>query len=260
MKNSILFAALILAHLCRLSGQSLSQPIVIEDDDWKFNGTENLMFVPENRNDANSRQIGLHFFHFPAREESNLPPVVFLGAGPGEPYSVEVFYDGERAEAWRFELNFVNQKRDVLLINQRGNSDMPGLPVSNFIYRWNNGGSLGRPLDLAVRNQNRRESYARHCEQYQARGIDLRGYDVLHFVDDIEAVRRHFGFPKMAFIGNSFASQWALGYIQRYPERVDRALFSGIEPLDHNYDDPEEIWEVLRKIEAYAKIRSGNRR
>ncbi len=263
MKNLILFPSLLLALYCSAFAQQfapnpisetsvISQPVVIEDDDWRFEGTQNLIFVPENRLDPNSRKIALHFFRFPAREKSNLPPVAFLGAGPGEPYSVEVFFDGERAEAWRYELNFVNQKRDVILINQRGNSEAPGLQISNFIYRWRNGGTLDRPLDQALRNKNRRESYERAIEDYEARGIDLKGYDILHFVDDIEAVRRHLKCPKIALIGNSFASQWAMGYIQRYPENVDRALFSGVEPLDHNYDDPDEIWKVLHKIERFA--------
>lgn len=243
----------LLAQKIDSSAVLLSQPVVIEDDDWKFEGTQNMILVPENRNEADSRLLTLQFFKFPAREKSNLPPVVFLGAGPGEPYSVEVFYNGARAEAWRYELNFVNQKRDVILINQRGNSDAPGLQINNFRYRWHNGGSLDKPLDLAKRDRNRKEAYAKYIKQYTSQGIDLRGYDILHFVDDIEAVRLVLGYSKIALVGNSFASQWALGYIQRYPQNIDRALFSGVEPLDHNYDDPQGFWEVLKKIDAYAQ-------
>ena len=232
----------------------LSQPVLIEDDDWKFEGTQNLILVPENRNEPESRKIALQFFKFPAKNKSSLAPVVFLGAGPGEPYSVDVFFKGSRAEAWRYELNFVNQNRDVILINQRGNSSAPGLQISEFRYKWNNGGTLDQPFDLHLMNQNRKVAYKKYSEEYTEKGIDLRGYDILHFIDDIEDIRKHFNYEKLALIGNSFASQWGLGYIQRYPNNVDRALFSGIEPLDHNYDDPDEIWEVLKKINEYAKV------
>jgi pimeloyl-ACP methyl ester carboxylesterase len=231
----------------------ISQPVLIEDDDWSFEGTENLIFVPENRNDPNSREIAIHFFRFPAKEKSELPPVIFLGAGPGEPYSIDVFYKGRRAEAWRFELNFVNQKRDVILINQRGNPESPGLTISNFKYKWNNGGSLDKPFDLALMNKNRKEAYVAHIAKFESKGIDPKGYDIIHFIDDIEAIRKRLNYQKIALIGNSFASQWALGYIQRYPKNVDRALFSGIEPLDNNYDDPDGRWKVLEKIDAYAQ-------
>ncbi|WP_350290179.1 alpha/beta fold hydrolase [uncultured Croceitalea sp.] len=231
----------------------VSQPIVIEDDDWQFEGTENLIFVPENRNDPKSRKIALHFFKFPAKEKSKLPPVIFLGAGPGESYHTDVFYDGRRAESLRWELNFVNKKRDVILINQRGNPEAPGLPIHNFIYEWSNGGSLNKPFDLKLMNQNRKEGYLKYIHKYTSKGIDLKGYDIIHFIDDIETIRKELDYNKIALIGNSFASQWALGYMQRYPHNVDRAIFSGVEPLDHNYDDPNGIWKVLEKIEEYAR-------
>lgn len=259
MKNLLPFLLLLVGIACQQTTDTLtettnliSQPFLVEDDDWRFEGTANLLMVPENRLDPDSRIIALHFLHFPAKEKSNLPPVAFLGAGPGEPYSYDVFFDGKRAEAWRYELEFVNQKRDVILINQRGNSGAPGLPIADFRYRWPNGGADDKPLDLVLMNENRRKAYAEYIEAYTAKGIDLRGYDVMHFVEDIEVIRKQFGYEKIALIGNSFATQWALAYIRQYPERVDRALFSGIEPLNNNYDDPDGIWEVLAKVNAHA--------
>ncbi len=263
MKNILLYSFVLLLLACKQNSNEgsklsldkfvISQPVHVADDDWSFRGTENMLFVPENRNDPNSRKIPLHFFRFPAKDTATLPPVVFLGAGPGEPYSTEVFYKGRRAEAWRYELNFVNQHRDVILINQRGNSSSPGMQIPEFRYKWNNGDSLDKPFDLALMGQNRKAAYAAKIQTYQESGIDLRGYDILHFVDDIETVRQHLNVEKIALIGVSFASQWALGYVQRYPKNVDRALLSGVEPLDHNYDDPQERWRVLEKIERYAE-------
>jgi pimeloyl-ACP methyl ester carboxylesterase len=256
MKQVILISVLLLSFSCTTKTKEatliISQPLYVADDDWEFQGTENMIFVPENRNDPLSRKIPLHFIKLPAKKTSTLPPVVFLGAGPGEPYSTTVFYKGRRAEAWRYELDFVNQNRDVILINQRGNSDSPGMQIPEFRYKWNNGGSLDKPFDLNLRGQKRKAAYAMHIKKYTDQGIDLRGYDILHFVDDIEAVRQQLNYDKIALVGVSFASQWALGYIQRYPEHVDRALLSGVEPLDYNYDDAQERWKVLEKINAYA--------
>ena len=229
----------------------LSQPVLIADDGWSFSGTQNILLVPENRSDPDSRKIALHYFRFPAQNPSGRPPAVFLGAGPGEPYSTEVFFLGERAEAWRFELALANRNRDVILINQRGNSEAPGLQINNFHYDWKNG-FADKPLDAAWRENNRRNAYGQKIAYFKSKGVDLRGYDVISFVDDIESVRAFLGHEKLALIGNSFASQWALAYIKRYPEHVDRALFSGIEPLDYNYDDPDELWKVYQSIERLA--------
>ena len=46
-------------------------------------GRQGLLVVPENRAARESRPISIHFFHFPAREASTLPPVFFLPGGPG---------------------------------------------------------------------------------------------------------------------------------------------------------------------------------
>ncbi|MEO1449724.1 MAG: alpha/beta fold hydrolase [Bacteroidota bacterium] len=258
MKYTILLC-LMWGWICHASDHPkpicLSQPVHINEEGHDFRGTENLLMVPENRNDPNSRLIALHFFHFPAKEKSTLAPVAFLGAGPGEPYAVKHFYEsyqGPRAKAWTWELNFVNQKRDLLLINQRGNPESPGLPIPEFAYRWQNG-SLDEPLSIEGRNERRKEAFAKQLAAFAEQGVDARGYDILHFVDDIDAIRTYFGYEKMAFFGNSFGSQWGLAYIRRYPEHVDRAVFSGVEPLDHGYDDPQGVWQVLEQIDAYAR-------
>lgn len=233
----------------------ISQAVYIQEEDIEFTGTENILLVPENRQRADSRQIGLHFLHFPAKEPSNLPPVVFLGAGPGEPYSTRHFYQsyqGPRAKAWTWEMMLVNQKRDLILINQRGNPDAPGLPPRDFVYRWKNG-YKDKPFDLVERQSNRRKALEQCIEESKTNGMDIEGYDILHLVGDIEAVRQHYGYEKLAFIGTSFGSQWGLAYIQLHPEHCDRALFSGVEPLDHAYDDPKGLWAVLEQIETYAK-------
>ncbi|MBX2816852.1 MAG: alpha/beta hydrolase [Saprospiraceae bacterium] len=259
MKKVLFFSALLLACHGILFTQSpqtsgwVSQPFRVADDDWIFEGTQNLLLVPENRNDPESRMIALHYIHLPALQPSHLPPVVFLGAGPGETYSAEVFYQGKRAEAWRMELSLVNQERDVILINQRGTSGAPGLPIPDFRYRWNNGGALEQPFDLSLMNENRKKAYAQAIRYYSDKGVDLRGYDALHFIDDIETVRRHLKTTKIALVGTSFGSQWAMGYMRRYPKHVDRALLSGVEPLNNNYDDPEGIWKVLTKIAQTAE-------
>jgi len=229
-----------------------SQPVNITDEGFDFTGTSNLVRIPENRSNSSSRDIVIQYFHFKAKEESNLSPVFFLGAGPGEPYNIKAFYNGSRARAWIWELEHVNKKRDVVLLNQRGNHDAPGIQINNFKFRFRHG-EKEKPLDAKLRSKNIKNAYQRKVKYYKDQGIDLAGYDIINFTDDIESVRKLLGAEKIALIGNSFGSQWALAYMQRYPDHVDRALLSCVEPLDHNYDDPQGVWKVLEKIEQHAQ-------
>lgn len=229
-----------------------SQPIRIDDDGLDFEGTSNLILVPENRANPKSRSIVIQYFHLKSKEASNLPPVFFLGAGPGEPYDIAAFYNGSRAKAWTWELEQVNQKRDVILLNQRGNHEAPGIQINDFKFRFRHG-EADKPLDAQARKDNIKNAYREKVNYYQEQGVDLAGYDIINFTDDIESVRKLLGASKIALIGNSFGSQWALAYMQRYPDHVDRTLLSCVEPLDHNYDDPQGVWQVLQKIDTYAQ-------
>lgn len=82
---------------------------------------------------------------------------MFLGAGPGKSYSSKHFYKyyhGKRAQSWYWELSFVNQKRDLILINQRDNPDAPGLPLDSFELKYKNRENVP-PFDWNKRNKNR---------------------------------------------------------------------------------------------------------
>lgn len=48
-----------------------------------------------------------------------------------------------------------------------------------------------------------------------------------YHVEDLEAVRRHFGLERMKLITHSFGSVLAARYAQTYPERVERMVFHG---------------------------------
>src|SRR5580765_4082270 len=51
-----------------------------------------------------------------------------------------------------------------------------------------------------------------------------RDYAITTMVDDIEALRREFGTPKLALIGHSFGSVLALEYAAKYPNNVSHLI------------------------------------
>ncbi len=220
-----------------------------------FIGTENLFFVREQRNNQSSRKIAIHYFRFPAKEKTNLAPLFYLPGGPGGYFSEDHFYQqkkGPSAKAWTTEISIYNQKRDVIILNQRGNSNAPGDSFSNFRYRTFIG-SPEQPMDLTALADRQYKSILQSVEDLRSEGIDLSGYDIINIVDDIEEIRSFYNYKKIALVGSSFGSQWALGYIQRYPENVDRALLSAIEPLDHSLDDPKFVWNMFKRLSEYAE-------
>lgn len=53
----------------------------------------------------------------------------------------------------------------------------------------------------------------------------LLGMD--RFVEDLDAVRRHFGMERMVLLAHSFAPLLAASYARTYPDRVERMIFLG---------------------------------
>lgn len=55
-------------------------------------------------------------------------------------------------------------------------------------------------------------------------------YSIAQLVDDIEALRRHLGAPRIDLIGHSFGTILGLEYAARYPDRVAHLVLAGAVP------------------------------
>jgi proline iminopeptidase len=77
---------------------------------------------------------------------------------------------------------------------------------------------------------------------------DAAALDAARFVDDLEAVRRHFALERMALVGHSWGAGVAALYAMRHPERVSRMVLVGPMPLRRS--------ELDRSFAAIAASRS----
>ncbi|MEM8584951.1 MAG: alpha/beta fold hydrolase [Bacteroidota bacterium] len=233
-----------------------TQPITLQDDNFSLRGEEGIMLVQENRNNPASRLISVHFFRFYAKNDRSLPPVFYLPGGPGSDFERWEFFEdevGERGRALSYEISLLNENRDVIIVNQRGKSKgYAGLPFIDFRFSYAHGARY-EPLDRVARYAAIADAFDQRCTEIEAMGVDLQGYDFYHLIDDVEQLRRHFGYDQIALVGHSFGSQWALGYHRRYPSMVDRLILSGIEPIELGYDDPRGLADVYRLLDRTAQ-------
>lgn len=233
------------------SNSVLRSPIAFPREGASLEGEEGLLFVPENRaSKIAGRTIAVHFYRFRAIKDTGRAPVFFLPAGPGGFYNEGSFVGGHLTDALLKELDVYRQERDVVLLNQRGNPRAPGIQP-NLVWEPQN-----QPLDKASSEQQTRmriQAYVNAgIRKWTSRGVDLAGYDIMNITEDVEDLRKTLGYDKVCLRGTSFGSQWALAYLKLHPQRVDRMLLSGIEPLDHTYDSPSGIMRSLKTLEAKA--------
>jgi pimeloyl-ACP methyl ester carboxylesterase len=228
------------------AGAYLLTPDVITDERGLSADVERgLLFAPENRLDPDSRLIAVHFVRFPAREATDgRAPVFLLPGGPG--------WDFDLSDPLMFdEVERLRRTRDVVAVSQRGYSGSPGLtPDLRVTYPPRPAGVLVSAREQAEAD---RLTLAATLARWRARGVDLRGYDILNITDDLNDLRTALGYGKVVLRGCSFGSQWSLAYMKRWPSTVDRAMLSGVEPLDAGYDSPQDLWASMTRVATAAE-------
>lgn len=215
------------------AGTYISTPdTIVAAADLKSDVERGLLFVPENRREPKSRSIAVHFLRFPALQARPGRAAVFLlPGGPG----YEADFENPRGPYSLRSVERLRRTRDVIYVSQRGNPKAPGLVPD---------------LSADVLN---RANLKEALSTWTSRGVDLRGYDIVNIVDDVHELRQALGYDKIVLVGCSFGSQWSLAYLKRWPETVDRALLSGLEPLDYAYDSPKWLWAALSRLAQRAE-------
>ncbi|HEV7768000.1 MAG TPA: alpha/beta fold hydrolase, partial [Thermoanaerobaculia bacterium] len=199
------------------------------------------LFVPENREKADSRTIGVGFARIPATHKGGTP-VFILPGGPGES-SLGMFTDTDAAAQRRLASLIRNfgGVGDIVVFDQRGYSergDKLEFPVPH------------RPLDAPRSLSDEAAAYIKAAREaiVTHRDKDLSGYTVIQCAADVNDLRRELGYEKIILIGQSFGSQWSFAIMRLYPKLVARALLSGVEPLDSAYDMPSGVFAALESI------------
>jgi pimeloyl-ACP methyl ester carboxylesterase len=137
------------------------------------------------------------------------------------------------------------QVSDVVLVDQRGNSERG--EVLKFRYR-----TPEQPPDQPIRLDRATAAFVETARaavaEFAAKGIDLRGYAVKEFADDVNDLRQALGYKQLTLVATSFGSQWSFAIMRRHPDSVARALLSGVEPLDCGYDMPSHVFAAIQRM------------
>jgi pimeloyl-ACP methyl ester carboxylesterase len=190
--------------------------------------------VPLDRSGAVPGRVSLLVKRIRARERPRRGALFVLAGGPGQ--SATATYTGDALGALFPAL----RRRDLIVFDQRG-TGRSGLLRCRAIERAN------------LLNAGRA---ARNCAD--TLGARRAFYTSPDSADDIEAIRRQLGIPRIALYGTSYGTKVALGYALRYPDKVERlALDSVVEAAGPNALYLDALVAVPRALRAVC--RSGCR-
>jgi pimeloyl-ACP methyl ester carboxylesterase len=198
---------------------------------------EGQIFVSENRAAQSPRVIAVKFRRFPSLKGRGKAPVFFLTGGPGWTLTAQGMMEVGSATWLAKLIPAVIAERDMIFVSQRGWTGNGAPDDLQYSYLESDASAKWSAYKAAV-------------EDWRARGMDLAGYDFPNIVEDLEDLRQALGYEKVILQGTSFGSQWSFGYLKRHQERVERALLSGIEPLNYAIDSQDWVWAGLERLAA----------
>lgn len=97
------------------------------------------------------------------------------------------------------------------------------------------------------------------AKDLQKKGIDLKEYNIINVVDDMEKARKALGYGKINLSGGSYGGAVVYIYCIRYPESIHRALFTEAAfPFNMAFVKPSTIDENLNYLNERWKKNPEN--
>lgn len=191
--------------------------------------------MPLDRTGAAPGRVSLYVKRIRARRKPARGAVFVLAGGPGQ--SATQAFTGDALGP----LFAAYARRQLIVFDQRG-TGRSGLLRCRAIERANLLDAGPAAADCARRLGARRAFYTSRDS-----------------ADDIEAIRRELGLPRIVLYGTSYGTKVALAYALRYPQNVERLVLDSVVEADGPnalyLDTFEAIPRVLRSL-----CRSGCRR
>jgi pimeloyl-ACP methyl ester carboxylesterase len=169
-----------------------------------------VLTVYEDRNAGEGRTIDLNIVRIPAVSRSPAPdPLVFLAGGPGQ--SAVESYAPIGAIFRR-----INQKRDILLVDQRGTGRSNPLNCPRIADDFDLDQDLVPWLESCLAGLD----------------ADASLYTTPIAMEDLDEVRQALGYEHLNLYGVSYGTRAALTYLRMHPERVRSMILDGVVPQD----------------------------
>jgi pimeloyl-ACP methyl ester carboxylesterase len=166
--------------------------------------------VYENRPAGSGRQISLNIALIPANSREPEPdPLFFLTGGPGQAATEAYLLLSPAFER-------IHQKRDIVLVDQRGTGRSNPLQCSNIA-----------DTEGPEQEVDWKPLIDECLEDLEA---DPSFYTTSIAMEDLDQVRAALGYERINLYGVSYGTRAALTYLRQYPERVRAVILDGVVP------------------------------
>ncbi len=215
---SLALRALVLGAVAGLAQAADSPPAPCRVSGIKTEVQCGLVTRPLDPQQPAGTAIQVHYVVVPALARAKqADPVFLLAGGPGQS-AIKL------APLWMQQFARLNNRRDLVFVDQRGTGRSAPLECEDQRHR-----PLAQQLDLQLGSV-----WLALCRDKLAKLPygDLRQFNTLIAVQDLDAVRQVLGASRIDLIGASYGTRAALEYMRQFPRSVRRAVLDGVAPPD----------------------------
>jgi pimeloyl-ACP methyl ester carboxylesterase len=177
--------------------------------------------VPENRSKPGEGKVQLPVVIVPSKTQPAEPdPVLYMAGGPGA---------NGIAQAEELAKVGINQKRDLIIMNQRGNAySVPNLACPELDRDY--AAAVALPLDSKV-TETRHVAATKAChDRLVAAGIDLSAFNTSESVEDLAELRKVLKIKQWNLYGLSYGTELALVLLRDHPEGIRSMIIDAVLP------------------------------
>ena len=204
-----------------------------------------IIMVPENRNKKNPKYILLPIMKWNALTNNPSKPIFWLGSILSSTSTLTL--SGE-LELLLSNLKWMLYHHDIVMVGYRGINvlNSSGCNKLNKIFEIENNPVSFSDLHTVEKTFNSAFKKLREKE------VDLDGYNIVEVADDLESVRRAFGYQKINLLSVNFGNSVCLIYSLKYSEHLNQTLISEADSHENLLASPEIFYSQLK---YYHKLR-----
>jgi pimeloyl-ACP methyl ester carboxylesterase len=177
---------------------------------------------PLNPAEPKGKKIGIHYMVVPSQDRNKLPDALFLLAGGPGQSAINAAGFGKAV------LNRLNQRRDLVFVDQRGTGRSAPLQCPEL---EGNGSGKDGEKNLEESLENGADLALQCLRKLQALPYgDLQYFSTSIAVQDLEAVRLAQGYGPINLVGVSYGTRVGLEYLRQFPQSVRRVVLDGVVP------------------------------